>query len=198
MKRIALMVGGPIAALLCAGLAGADGTSQRSSTPGSSTAKEAPNKEATVNKGPGKPQAPPQKAAKRPQKAPVDEADVADDVAEGNDGAEGSGEEATNDLPPPPLRPGRPTTAGTQAPSSANQGGVDGPMVMGLMGGSINQLMRGGVMNMCPCASRSTLVQVTKVPKGVSISYVSDDPKVVEKLQKMAEGVRLMRDAWAD
>jgi len=218
MKRIVLMVGGPAAALLCAGIAGADlPPLQRGSTHASAytPGKDASgSKDSAANKGPAKPHAAAKATPKAGKsggasasKASVEESDpYADDEAEGDDGANVaiSDETASSDGPPP--TPARSTTArpvpqssSTSAQSSANMAAaVDGPMVMSLMGGNINQLMRGGLMNMCPCASKSTLVQVSKLPKGVSISYVSDDPKVVERLQKMADGVRLMRDAWAD
>ncbi len=40
-------------------------------------------------------------------------------------------------------------------------------------------------------------VEVTKTAKGVTISITSDDPKVVARVQKRAEAMKLMHGAQA-
>jgi TusA-related sulfurtransferase len=62
----------------------------------------------------------------------------------------------------------------------------------GMMGGGN---MMGG---MCPgMLNADAKLEVTKLPKGATISITSDDPKVVARIQKMAEGMRLMHEAHA-
>jgi hypothetical protein len=61
---------------------------------------------------------------------------------------------------------------------------------MGMMGGG----MMGGMM--CPgMMGAAAKLEVTKLAKGVTITITSDDPKVVARVQKMAEGMRLMHEA---
>jgi hypothetical protein len=64
---------------------------------------------------------------------------------------------------------------------------------MGMMG------MGGGMMGMCPgMMGAGAKMEVVKLPKGVTITLTSDDPKVVARVQKMAEGMRLMHEANAE
>jgi hypothetical protein len=64
---------------------------------------------------------------------------------------------------------------------------------MGMMGGG---MMSGGMMGMCPgMMGAGAKMEVVKLPKGVTITLTSDDPKVVARVQKMAEGMRLMHEA---
>jgi hypothetical protein len=41
-------------------------------------------------------------------------------------------------------------------------------------------------------------MEVAKVTKGVAVTFASDDPKVVARVQKMAEEMRLMFEANAE
>jgi hypothetical protein len=75
-----------------------------------------------------------------------------------------------------------------KAPSAANKGKA-GNEGMGMMGAG----MMGGMM--CPGMAGGAKLEVAKLPKGVTLTFTSDDPKVVARLQKMAEGMRLMHEA---
>jgi hypothetical protein len=69
------------------------------------------------------------------------------------------------------------------------------------MNGRMGRLLHDGMASLfetCPQMARSTGIQTQKLANGISISYVSDDPVVVERLQKMADAVRLMREASAE
>lgn len=66
------------------------------------------------------------------------------------------------------------------------------------MNGRMGKVLHDGMASLfetCPNMARSTGIQTQKLANGISISYVSDDPVVVERLQKMADAVRLMREA---
>jgi hypothetical protein len=66
---------------------------------------------------------------------------------------------------------------------------------MGMKGGGMGMGMMGGGM-MCPgMVGAGAKLQVTKLPNGVTMTLTSDDPKVAARLQKMAEGMRLMHEA---
>jgi len=62
-------------------------------------------------------------------------------------------------------------------------------MGMGMMmGGGMGPLMMGG---------SDTAVAVKNTDKGVTITLSSNDPAAVKRLQKMAEAMRLMREAMS-
>jgi hypothetical protein len=63
---------------------------------------------------------------------------------------------------------------------------------MGMMGGDMG-MMGGGMM--CRGMAAGAKLAVTKLPNGVTMTFTSDDPKVTARLQKMAEGMRLMHEA---
>jgi hypothetical protein len=70
-----------------------------------------------------------------------------------------------------------------------------GNMGHGMGGGMMDG---GGMMSMCPgMLGDAAKVEVTKLAKGVTISITSDDAKVVARVQKMAEAMRLMHEAHA-
>jgi hypothetical protein len=82
------------------------------------------------------------------------------------------------------------------APMGGPQGGMgSGAMGNGMMGGGGigNGMMGGGMMGMM--LGTGAKLDVKKVPKGVSMTITSDDPKVVARVQKMAEAMRLMHEA---
>jgi len=87
---------------------------------------------------------------------------------------------------------------GTAGPAKSKADGDAGMANggMGMMGGG---MMGGGMMGggmMCPgMMGASAKMEVVKLPKGVTITLTSDDPKVVARVQKMAEGMRLMHEA---
>jgi outer membrane lipoprotein SlyB len=96
-----------------------------------------------------------------------------------------------------------PAKAAPTKPAAKNAGAERGMkghagMGMGMMNGCA---MGGGTeacgpMGMCPGMLGATAkVEVTKQPKGVTISITSDDAKVVARVQKMAEAMRLMHEA---
>jgi hypothetical protein len=81
------------------------------------------------------------------------------------------------------------------APEKASPGG--GMMGGGMMGGG---MMGGGMCPMmggAPMGDATTKVDVKKLDKGVTITLTSPDPATVTRLQKMAEGMRLMHEATA-
>jgi hypothetical protein len=55
----------------------------------------------------------------------------------------------------------------------------------------------GGMMGMCPMMGGEAKVEVKKLAKGVTITLTSEDAKEVARIQKMAEGMRLMHEAHA-
>ena len=87
------------------------------------------------------------------------------------------------------------------APMGSPQGGMgSGAMGNGMMGGGMmggagmgNGMMGGGMMGMM--LGTGTKLDVKKVPKGVSMTITSDDSRVVARVQKMAEAMRLMHEA---
>jgi hypothetical protein len=106
---------------------------------------------------------------------------------------------AATTAPAPKGQPA-PKAAPTPAPEHAGHGG--GMMGGGMMGGG---MMGGGMMGggMCPMmggapmGDATTKVDVKKLDKGVTITLTSPDPATVTRLQKMAEGMRLMHEATA-
>lgn len=82
-----------------------------------------------------------------------------------------------------------PPAAGKPHPA---KGATEGAGKMGMGGG----MMGGGGGMMCPgMLGADAKMEVTKLPKGVTITITSDDPKVVTRVQKNAEGMRLMHEA---
>jgi hypothetical protein len=63
-------------------------------------------------------------------------------------------------------------------------GGMGGGMCAGMMGGMGHMMMGAG-----------TKIAVKNVDKGVTITLTSPDPAMATRLQKMAEGMRLMHEA---
>ena len=64
----------------------------------------------------------------------------------------------------------------------------------GMMGGGMME--GGGMMGTCPgMLGGEGKVDVTKSAKGVTITITSDDPKVVTRVQKRAEAMKLMHEA---
>ena len=58
--------------------------------------------------------------------------------------------------------------------------------------------MMGG-MGFCPMmGGPDAKVEVKKLPKGVSITITSDDPRAVLRIQKMGEAMRLMHEAESE
>lgn len=55
--------------------------------------------------------------------------------------------------------------------------------------------MMGGGMGMCPMMAPDSKVEVKNLKNGVTITLTSDKPEDAVRLQKMAEGMRLMREA---
>jgi hypothetical protein len=128
--------------------------------------------------------------------------------------------QATAAYPAPPARPVRVARAPAQEPgapparegaASAREGGegrasqrAAGQQAASgaeAMNGRMGKLLHDGMASLfetCPQMARSTGIQTQKLANGISISYVSDDPVVVERLQKMADAVRLMREASAE
>jgi hypothetical protein len=81
----------------------------------------------------------------------------------------------------------------------------EGMMGGGMMGAGDRGMgsgggMKGGcgMMALCPgMLGNAAKFEVTKQAKGVTISITSDDPKVVARMQKMAEGMRHKHEAKA-
>ena len=85
------------------------------------------------------------------------------------------------------------------APGAMGTGSMGGGMMGGdMMGGGMagNGMMGGG---MCPMmmGGANTKVAVKKIDKGVTITLTSSDSATAVRLQKMAEGMRLMHEAVA-
>ena len=66
-------------------------------------------------------------------------------------------------------------------------------MCAGMMGGGMGGGMMGGMGPMMMGAA--TKIAVKNVDKGVTITLTSADPAMATRLQKMAEGMRLMHEA---
>jgi hypothetical protein len=83
-----------------------------------------------------------------------------------------------------------PAAAGAKAGMGT---GMVGDGMMGMMG---NGMMGGGMMGMCPgMMGGAARFEVKKLAKGVTISITSEDAKIVARVQKMAEAMRLMHEA---
>ena len=92
--------------------------------------------------------------------------------------------------PAPPLHHATPPAAA--APASPSHGGMmGGSMKCGMMGDGMMPL---GPMGM---GGPNATVAVKNIEKGVTITITSSDPAAVKRLQKMAEAMRLMREAMA-
>jgi hypothetical protein len=97
------------------------------------------------------------------------------------------------ETPPPAPKPHH--GAGADPGSGTSEHGMAGcemtghGMGMGMgMGGGMGPLMMGGA---------DTAVSVKNTEKGVTITLSSSDPAAVKRLQKMAEAMRLMREAMS-
>ena len=82
-----------------------------------------------------------------------------------------------------------PAKSATAAPHEAGTC----PMAGGMMGGG--PMMMGGGMGPMMMGGPGTKVAVKNIDKGVTITLTSSDPATVTRLQKMAEGMRLMHEA---
>jgi len=65
-------------------------------------------------------------------------------------------------------------------------------MCAGMMGGGMGM---GGMGHMMMMGGPGTKIAVKNVDKGVTITLTSADPAMATRLQKMAEGMRLMHEA---
>ena len=78
-------------------------------------------------------------------------------------------------------------------------GGMMGGGMMGDAHGKAGGMMGGGMNGcgmMCPgMLDAGAKVEVTKQAKGVTIAITSDDAKVIARVQKLAEAMRLMHEA---
>ena len=76
---------------------------------------------------------------------------------------------------------------GAATAAAGEHGAHGGGMACGMMGGGMGALFGGP----------NTVVDVKKLDKGVTITLTSSDAATVVRLQKMAEGMRLMHEATA-
>jgi len=75
-------------------------------------------------------------------------------------------------------------------------GGGPGPMGRGRMGGPGPGRGRGGGIGMCPVlVENADQVVVKNLADGVTLTLTSKDAAQVQRLQKMAEAMRLMHEA---
>ena len=89
---------------------------------------------------------------------------------------------------------GQTTTPAAKAPTSMPAGHEHGDGMMGGgMGGGMCAGMMGGMGHMM--MGPGTKIAVKNVDKGVTITLTSPDPAMATRLQKMAEGMRLMHEA---
>jgi hypothetical protein len=100
---------------------------------------------------------------------------------------------------------GAPKTAAAPKTAPSPMGGPQGGMGSGMMGGGGmgngmmgcgmmgGVIMGGGMMGMM--LGTGAKLDIKKMPKGVSMTIASDDAKVVARVQKMAEAMRLMHEA---
>jgi len=98
--------------------------------------------------------------------------------------------------PPTPKSSGAPPVANSASPPQQR------PMGPGMMGGGPGMMGGWGAGMMgdgaCPMfmGATNTKMEVKKLDKGVSMTVTSSDPATVARLQKMAEAMRLMHEAW--
>ena len=91
--------------------------------------------------------------------------------------------------PPAPAKPTEPTRARMHEGHGAKGGGKGMMGGQGMMGGH-------GMMGDCPMmAGADTKVEVKNLPKGVSVTYTSEDADAVARLQKMAETMQKKHEA---
>jgi hypothetical protein len=92
-----------------------------------------------------------------------------------------------------PEKPGAQKAAPTKGMGS---GTMSNCIMMGSSGGMMEGGGMMGMMEMPPgMLGAGAKVEVTKQGKGVTITITSDDAKVVARVQKMAEAMRLMHEA---
>jgi len=85
---------------------------------------------------------------------------------------------------PPAAKPQTAMPAGHEHGNGMMGGGMGGGMCAGMMGGMGHLMMGTG-----------TKIAVKNVDKGVTLTLTSPDPAMATRLQKMAEGMRLMHEA---
>jgi hypothetical protein len=85
---------------------------------------------------------------------------------------------------PPAAKPQTAMPAGHEHGDGMMGGGMGGGMCAGMMG-EMGHLMMGA----------GTKIAVKNVDKGVTLTLTSPDPAMATRLQKMAEGMRLMHEA---
>ncbi|MFQ5664177.1 MAG: hypothetical protein ACE5HL_10120 [Terriglobia bacterium] len=80
------------------------------------------------------------------------------------------------------------------------KGGMMGGMQHGKMGPMRHRMMgrEGGMMGLCPLRVPGTKVDVKALDNGVTISVTAEDAKVVRRIQRMAEIMRLMRELHSE
>ncbi|HEY0711305.1 MAG TPA: hypothetical protein VGF45_01430 [Polyangia bacterium] len=98
-----------------------------------------------------------------------------------------------------------PATAGTpnhrHHPGAPAQSPGPGPMGRGHGKGPGMGMMKAGMMGemggMCPMIEAGTKMEVKNLANGVVVTLTNSDADAVARLQKAAEGMRLMREAHA-
>jgi hypothetical protein len=94
-----------------------------------------------------------------------------------------------------PNKPAAAKPAAKPAPGGAahDMGGGGNGMMMG--GGGNGMMMGGGMCPMGMMGGADTQLAVKNLDKGVTMTFTSNDPTRVARLQKMAEAMRLMHEA---
>jgi hypothetical protein len=81
-------------------------------------------------------------------------------------------------------------------PDKAAAADSPGGMGHGMMGKGMMGEGMGGMMGMCPMMmGADSKFEVKKLAKGVTITVTSEDAKEIARIQKMAEGMKLMHEA---
>jgi len=93
----------------------------------------------------------------------------------------------------PAAKPQTSTPAGHEHGDGMCAGMMGGGMMGGGMGGGMCAGMMGGMGHLM--MGPGTKIAVKNVDKGVTITLTSPDPATATRLQKMAEGMRLMHEA---
>ncbi|HEY4183515.1 MAG TPA: hypothetical protein VGP07_00535 [Polyangia bacterium] len=99
----------------------------------------------------------------------------------------------------PAPKGGVPATAAPHDHDHGAAGGAkpasDGMMCGKMMGNGMGPMMMGEGMRPMMMGGAATRMAVKNVDKGVTITFTTDDAAMAGRLQKMAEGMRLMHEA---
>jgi hypothetical protein len=146
------------------------------------------------------PPAAPVRAVKPPPAAPARAVKLVEPVEDGSAASDPADDEDTGESVPASLAKGaRSATGDAPAPSAAPS-----PQTTPSLDPAIPMMSLGGagalteMLQTSPRLAKATRIHITKVAGGVSVSYLSEDPKIVQRLHKIVDGLRMIREASSE